>query len=81
MLVEYPKFDLRLLKGCLHQTAASVFGSLDPFFVVSRLNGAQIRDWMASCPALRKAIHTKDISMPGLADVVAIIVGVWPFVV
>ena len=28
-LVEHPTFDLRLLKRCLQQTAASVFGSLD----------------------------------------------------
>ena len=36
---------------------------------------------MASCPALRQAINTKDRSMPGLVDVVANIVGVWPLVV
>ena len=30
-LVEYPTFDLRLLKRCLQRTASSVFGSLDPF--------------------------------------------------
>ena len=29
-LVEYPTFDLRLLKRCLQRTASSVFGSLDP---------------------------------------------------
>ena len=36
---------------------------------------------MASRPALRKAIITNDLSMPGLVDVVANIVGVWPPVV
>ena len=84
-LVEYPTFDLRLLKRCLQRPAASVFGSLDPFcmteFVVNRLRGAETRDWMASRPALRKAIITNDLSMPGLVAVVADIVGVWPLVV
>ena len=84
-LVEYPTFDLRLLKRCLQRTAASVFGSLDPFsmteFVVNCLKGAETWDWMASRPVLRKAIITKDLSMPGLVDVVANIVGVRPLVV
>ena len=44
-LVEYPTFDLRLLKRCLQRTASSVFGSLDPFslteFIVNRLKGAE----------------------------------------
>ena len=83
-LVEYPTFDLRLLKRCLQRTAASVFGSLDTFsmadFVVNCLKGAETRDWMASCPALRKAIITNDLSMPGLVDVVAKVVEVWPLV-
>jgi len=84
-LIEYPTFDLRLLKRCLQRTASSVFGSLDPFslteFLVNRLKGAETRDWMASRPALRKAIITNDLSMPGLVDVVANIVGVWPLIV
>ena len=29
-LVEYPVFDLRLLKRCLQKVSSSVFGSLDP---------------------------------------------------
>ena len=45
------------------------------------LKGAETRDWMASRPALRKAIITNDLSMPGLVDVVANIVGVWPLIV
>ena len=36
---------------------------------------------MAARPALRKAIITHDLSMPGLVDVVANIVGVWPLIV
>ena len=64
-LIEYPTFDLRLLKRCLQRTASSVFGSLDPFspteFVVNRLKGAETRDWMSSGPALRKAIITNDL--------------------
>ena len=84
-LVEYPTFDLRLLKRCLQRTASSVFGSLDPFslteLVVNRLKGAETRDWMASRAALRKAIITNDLSMPELVNVVANIVGVWPLIV
>ena len=84
-LVEYPTFDLRLLKRCLQRTASSVFGSLDPFslteFIVNRLKGAETRDWIASRPVLRKAIITNELSMPGLVDVVANIVGVWPLIV
>ena len=84
-LVEYPTFDLRLLKHCLQLTAATLFGSLDLFsmteFVVNCLKVAETWDWMASRPALRKAIITNDLSMPGLVDVVANIVGVLPLVV
>ena len=84
-LIEYPTFDLRLLKLCLQRTASSVFGSLDPFslteFVVNRLKGAESRDWMASRPALRKAIITNNLSMPDLVNVVANIVWVWPLIV
>ena len=84
-LIEYPTFDLRLLKHCLQRTASSVFGSLDPFslteFIVNRLKGAETGDWMASRPALRKAIITNELSMRGLVDVVANIVGVWPLIV
>ena len=84
-LLEYPIFDLRLLKRCLQRTAASVFGSLHPFsvtkFVVNCLKGAETRDWMAFRPALRKAIITNDLSMSGLVDAVANIVGVWPLIV
>ena len=84
-LIEYPTFDLRLLKRCLQRIASSVFGSLDPFslteFVVNRFKGAKTRNWMASLPALRKAIITNDLSRPELVNVVANIVGVWPLIV
>ena len=84
-LIEYPTFDLRLMKRCLQRTASFVFGSLDPFslteFIVNRLKGAETRDWMASRPVLRKAIITHDLSMPELVNVVANIVGVWPLIV
>ena len=84
-LVEYPTFDLRLLKCCLQRTAASMFGRPDPFsmteFVINRLKGVETRDWMSSHPALLKAIITNDLSMPDLVDVVATIVGLWPLVV
>ena len=84
-LVEYPTFDLRLLKRFLQRIAASVFGSLDPFsmteFVINRLKGTETSAWMASRPAFRRAIITNDLSMPSLVHVVANIVGVWPLVV
>ena len=84
-LVEYPKFDLRLLKRCLQRTASSVFGSLDPFslteFVVNRLIGAETWDGMASRLALRKAIITNSLSMPCLVEVVANIVRIWHLIV
>ena len=83
-LIEYPTFDLWLLKRC-QRTASFVFESLDPFspteFVVNRLKGAETRNWMASRPALRKAITTNDLSLPELLNVVANIPGVWPLIV
>ena len=76
---------LRLMKRCLQWTVASVFGSLDPIsmteVVVNRLRGAETMDWTASCPALRKAIFTSDLSMPGMVDVVANFAWVWAIVV
>ena len=84
-LIEYPTFDLRLLKRCLQRTASSVFGSPDPFslteFVVNQLKGAETQNWMSFRPALRKAIITNNLSMPDLINVVANIVGVWPSIV
>ena len=50
-------------------------------FTVNRLNGAESRDWMASRPALKKAIISSSLVMPELVHVVANIVGVWPLFV
>ena len=50
-------------------------------FIVNRLKGAESRDWMASCPALKKAVISSSLLMPELVDVVANIVGVWPLIV
>ena len=84
-LIDYPVFDLRLFRRCLQRTSSSVFGSLDGLamteFIVTRLKGAETRDWMSSRPALRRAILTNDLSMPHLVDVVANIIGVWPLIV
>ena len=84
-LVEYPTFDLRLLKRCLQKVSSSNFGSLDPFsmteFIVTRLKGAEHRDWMMSRSSLRPAIITGEMSMPFLVEVVSNIVGVWPLIV
>ena len=84
-LIGYPVFDLRLSRRCLHRTSSSVFGSLDGLamteFIVNRLKGAEAHDWMSSRPALKKAILTKDLSMPHIIDVVANIIGVWPLIV
>ena len=45
-LVEYPVFDLRLLKRCLQKVSSSIFGSLDPFsmteFIVTRHEGCRV---------------------------------------
>ena len=47
-LVDYPIFDVRLLKRCLQKTASVAFGTLDPFlmneFIVTRLKEAEHRD-------------------------------------
>ena len=84
-LIKYPVFDFRLFRRCLQRTSSSVFGSLDGLamteFIVSRLKGAETRDWMSSRPALKKAILTNNLSMPHLVDVVANIIGVWPPIV
>ena len=56
-LLDYPTFDVRLLKCCLQKTASTVFGTLDPspmtLFVVTRLEGAEHRDWMQSKQSLK----------------------------
>ena len=84
-LIEYLLFDLRFFKRCLQWTASSVSRTLDPYFmtefIVNRLKGAQSRDWMASRPALTKAIISSSLVTPKLVDVVANIVGKWPLIV
>ena len=83
--LDYPIFDVGLLKRCLHKTASVVFGTLDPFsmteFIVTRLKRAEHRDWMQSRQSLRMAIETGDLSLPGLLDVARNIIGVWPLIV
>ena len=85
-LIEYPLFDLRLFKRCLQRTASSVFVTLDPYsmteFIVNSLKEAESHDWMASQPALKKAIISSSLAIPELVvDVVANFVGVWPLIV
>ena len=84
-LVDYPIFDLRLLKRCLQKVSSSVFASLDPFsmteFNVTRLKDAEHCDWMMSRSNLCRAIITGELSMPSLVEVVSNIVGVWPLIV
>ena len=84
-VLHYPTFDVKLLKRCLQKTASAVFGTLNRFsmneFIVTRLKGAEHRDWMHSRQSLRRAIETGDLSLPGLVDVVSNIIGVWPLIV
>ena len=79
-VLDYPTFDIRLLKHCLQKTASTVFGTLNPFlvteFIVTRIKGAENRDWVQSRQSLRRAIETGDLSLPGLVDVVSNIIGV-----
>ena len=84
--VDYPNFDVRLLKWCLQKTASVIFGTLDPFsmteVIVTQLKGAEHRLWMQSRQSLlRMAIETGDLSLPGFLDVVSNIIGVWPLIV
>ena len=83
-LVEYPLFDLRLLKRCLQKVSFSVFGSLDHFsmteFIVTSLKGAEHRDWMLSRCSLRRANITGELSMPSLVKLVSNIVRVLPLI-
>ena len=84
-LLEYPTFDVRLLKRCLQKTASTVIGTLDPFsmtkFIVTRLKGAEYRVWMQSRQSSRRAIEIGDLSLPRLVDVVGNIIGLRPLIV
>ena len=77
-LVVYQIFGLRLLKQCLQKVSPSAFGSLDPLskteFIITRLKGAKHRDWMMSHFGLRRAIVTRELSMPSLLELVSNIV-------
>ena len=83
-LLEYPVIDLHLLKRCLQKVCSSVFRSLDPFsmteLMVTRLKGAEHRDWM-SCSSLYHALITGELSTPSFLEVVSNIVGVWLLIV
>ena len=83
--VEYPVFNLRLLKRCLQKVSSSIFVSLDPFsmtkFIVTNLKGAEHRDWIMSRSSLRRTVITRELSMPSLVEVDSNIVGVWPLIV
>ena len=80
-LVEYPVFDLRLLKQCLQKMSSSVFGSLDPFsmteFIVTCFKGQRIRSRSSLC----HTVITGELSMPSLVEVVSNTVGLWPLIV
>ena len=84
-LLEYLTFDARLLKLCLRKTVSTLFGTLGPFsmteLIVTRLKGAEHRDWMQSRQSLRRAIQTGDLSLPGLVEVFSNIIGVRPPIV
>ena len=84
-LVDYPVFDLHLLKRCLQKLSSSVFGSLDPHsmteFIDTDWKGAKHRDWMMSRCDLGRAIITGELPMPSPLDFVSNIVGVWPLIV
>ena len=79
-VLDYPTFDVRLLKRCLQKTASTGFKTLDPFsmteFIVTRFKGAGHRYWMQLRQSLRRTIETGDLSLPGLVDVVSNIIGV-----
>ena len=86
-LMEYTTIDVRLFERCLQKTAsvAVTFETLDPLsmteFSVTRLKGAEHRDWKQSRQSLRMTIDTGDFSLTGLKIVVSIIIGEWPLIV
>ena len=84
-LIDFPTSTLRLLKRCMQKASSSVFGSLNAFFMtnfhVTRLKGAENWDWMTSRTVPGKVMITGDLSLPGLLEVVANNVRVWPLIV
>ena len=81
-LVDYLLSYVRFLKWCLQKTASVVFTTLDPIsiteVIVTRLKGAEYRDWKQSRQSLRMVLKTGNLSILGLLSVVNIIIGVWP---
>ena len=65
--VDYNIFDLRQLKRCLQKTASVVFKTLDlcsmTEIIITRLKGAEHRDWVQSRQSLRMVIETADLSL------------------
>ena len=49
--------------------------------IVTRLKGAEGREWIMSLSGFRRAIITGELSIPSLVEVVSNIVGVWPLTV
>ena len=80
-LVEFPVFDLCLLKQCLQKVSSSVFRSfpVDGIYC-NTFEGAEQCDWLMSRSSLRRAIITGELSIPSLVEVVSNIVGVWPLI-
>ena len=84
-LIDSPVFTLRLHELCMQKSlSSSLLGTLDALsvteFLVTRLKGAEIRDWMMSQTALRKAVRSGDLTRPGVLEIVANIVRVWPLI-
>ena len=93
--INYPIVDLRLLKrtqnigsclrgSCLQNIPSSVFGSLDPLFlikfVIFRMKGVEQRDCMMSRFSRGFAIITGELSMQSLVEVFVKNVSVRPFI-
>ena len=74
-LVEYPLFDLRLLKRCQQKVffyRLRIIGSLrDDGNCCHAFEGAEHRDWIMSRSSLRHATITGELSMPSLLEVVS----------
>ena len=81
-MLEYPVFDLGLLKGCQHKCASVVLDSLNPFsrtdIIVLRLKGAENRG-TSTCSEACFCDRGPLNALP--CGIVASIVGVWPLIV
>ena len=69
----------------MQKLSSFVFGSLYPLsmtvIIITRLRGAELRDWMKSHTGLRRAIIGGEPSIPSLIEFVKIIVSVRPLIV